>query len=376
MPAGKRILIVGGGIIGLSLGWELARQGCAVRICERGKTGREASWAAAGMLSALAEVHFEEQDLLRLGLESAALYPPWVEELEAASGLSVGYRTDGTLIVALDRDDARDLEHRFQIQQHFDLRVRWLTGAEAREMEPLLSPRVTAGVWCLDDRHVDNRRLIDALILAFRKAGGELLEGAPVEAVEVRDGKALGTWVWGELLEADALVIAAGCWSGSIAGLPEVARPPVRPVKGQMVALRMTRETPLRNVVHAPDAYLVPKEDGRLFVGATCEEMGFDTQITAGGLYELLRGAWEAVPAVYDYPVVETWAGLRPASRDHAPILGRTPIENLFVATGHFRKGILLAPITAREMAALILSGKTSDLIAPMAIERFEKRLG
>lgn len=371
-----RILIVGGGVIGLSLGWELARQGCAVRICERGRAGQEASWAAAGMLSALAEVHFEEQDLLRLGLESAAIYPGWVEQVEAASDLTVGYRTDGTLIVALDRDDMRELEHRFQVQKHFDLRVRWLTGAEAREMEPLLSPRVTAGVWCLDDRHVDNRRLIEALVVAFRKAGGELAEEAHVERVEIRDGKATGAWVQGELFEAEAVVVAAGCWSGSIGGLPEASRPPVRPVKGQMVALRMTGEASLRNVVHAPDAYLVPKEDGRLFVGATCEEMGFDTQITAGGLYELLRGAWEAVPAVYDYPVVETWAGLRPASRDHAPILGETPVENLFVATGHFRKGILLAPVTAREMAALVLTGKTSDLIAPMALERFGRRLG
>jgi len=372
----KRILVVGGGVIGLATGWELARRGCAVRICERGKAGREASWAAAGMLSALAEVHFEEQDLLRLGLESAAIYPGWVEELEEASGLTVGYRTDGTLIVALDRDDARNLEHRFQTQKHFDLQVRWLDGPEAREMEPLLSPRVTAGVWCLDDRHVDNRRLIEALVVAFCKAGGELAEETPVERVEIRDGKATGAWAQGELLEAEAVVVAAGCWSGSIGGLPEACRPPVRPVKGQMVALRMTQEARLRNVVHAPDAYLVPKEDGCLFVGATCEEMGFDTQITAGGLYELLRGAWEAVPAVYDYPMVETWAGLRPASRDHAPILGKTPVENLFVATGHFRKGILLAPVTAREMAALILSGKTSDLIAPMRLERFGRRLG
>ncbi len=372
----KRILIVGGGIIGLSIGWELARQGCAVRICERGRAGQEASWAAAGMLSALAEVHFEEQDLLRLGLESAAIYPGWVERLEAVSGLSVGYRTDGTLIVALDRDDTREMEHRFQIQKHFDLRVRWLAGAEAREMEPLLSPRVTAGVWCLDDRHVDNRRLIEALAAAFRKEGGELAEQAPVERIEIRNGKAAGAWVGADLFEAEAVVVAAGCWSGSIGGLPDAARPPVRPVKGQMVALRMSREASLRNVVHAPDAYLVPKEDGRLFVGATCEEMGFDTQITAGGLYELLRGAWEAVPAVYDYPVVETWAGLRPASRDHAPILGGTPVENLFVATGHFRKGILLAPVTAREMAALLLTGRTPDLIAPMRLERFGRGPG
>lgn len=372
----KRILIVGGGVIGLSVGWELVRHGCAVRICERGRAGREASWAAAGMLSALAEVQFEEQDLLRLGLESAGIYPDWVEQIEAASGQSVGYRTDGTLIVALDRDDVRELEHRFQVQKHFDLRVRWLTGAEAREMEPLLSPRVTAGVWCLDDRHVDNRRLVEALITAFRKAGGELAEEAPVERVEIRNGRAAGVWVRGEVVEADAVVLAAGCWSGSIGGLPEDCRPPVRPVKGQMVALRMTREARLANVVHAPDAYLVPKEDGRLFVGATCEEMGFDTQVTAGGLYELLRGAWEAVPAVYDFPVVETWAGLRPASRDHAPILGGTPLENLFVATGHFRKGILLAPVTARETAALLLTGKTSDLIASMRLERFGRRHG
>ena len=369
----KRVVIVGGGIIGLSIGWLLARQGCKVSICERGEAGREASWAAAGMLSALAEVHFDEQDLLRLGLLSAQLYPQWVDELEGASRMSVGYRTDGTLIVGIDQDDARELEHKFEIQQHFDLKVQRLRGAEAREMEPLLSPKVTAGIYCLEDHHVDNRRMVEALIAALRRAGGMLRENAPVEKIEIRGGKAVGIRVNGEPVEADTIILAAGCWSASIPGLPDLAKPPVRPVKGQMLALQMSREATLTNVVHAPDAYLVPKEDGRLFIGATCEEMGFDTQITAGGMFELLRGAWEAVPAVYDFPVVETWVGLRPASRDSAPILGKTPVENLIMATGHFRKGILLTPVTAREIASLVLTGETSEVIAPFQLSRFAR---
>ncbi|MEW6441417.1 MAG: glycine oxidase ThiO [bacterium] len=373
IPSGKSVTIVGGGVIGLSIGWVLSKQGCAVTIWERGAAGREASWAAAGMLSALAEVHFDEQDLLRLGLVSARMYPEWVGELEAASGMSIGYRTDGTLIVGIDPDDARDLRHRYEIQSHFQLRVEWLRGAEARVREPLLSPRVTAAISCLDDHRVDNRRMVEALKVALQAAGGVLEENCPVEKIEIRNGRAEGVWVQGELREARTIILAAGCWSGSMAGLPDAVRPPVRPVKGQMIALQMLPESTLTNVVQAPDAYMVPKQDGRLFIGATCEEMGFDTQLTAGGMFELLRGAWEAVPGIYDFPMAETWVGLRPGSRDNAPILGKTPVEGLIMATGHFRKGILLTPVTAREIAALVLTGETSEQIAPLQLSRFTK---
>ena len=373
----KRVIIVGGGVIGLGIGWQLAKAGCIVSIYERDRAGRAASWAAAGMLAPHAEVHFEERNLLKLGVQSCRMYPEWVAELETDSQMSVGYRAEGTLIVGVDRDDARELEHLYESQHLLDLKVEWLTGAEAREMEPLLSPKITAAIWSKDDHQVDNRAMVNALIVAYRNAGGMLHENTPVDKIEIVDGKAKGIWIKDNLEEADVIVLAAGCWSSDIDGLPKAVRPPVRPVKGQMLALQMEEGIVLQKVIRAPrakyptDVYLVPKDDGRLVIGATSEEMEFDTRLTAGGLFELLRGTWEAVPGIYDLPVLETWAGLRPGSRDNAPILGETGVENLIVATGHYRNGILLTPLTAREIASLILTGKTSEAIMPFQLSRF-----
>ena len=373
----KRVIIVGGGIIGLGIGWQLAKAGCTVSIYERDQAGRAASWAAAGMLAPHAEVHFEERALLRFGVQSCRMYPEWVSELEADSQMSVGYRAEGTLIVGVDRDDARELEHLYESQKLLDLKVEWITGAEAREMEPLLSPKITAAIWSRDDHQVDNRAMVEALIQAYRNANGILHENTPVDKIEVVNEKAEGVWVKGNLEEADVIVLAAGCWSSDIDGLPKAVQPPVRPVKGQMLALQMEDGIVLQKVIRAPrakyptDVYLVPKDDGRLVIGATNEEMDFDTRLTAGGLFELLRGTWEAVPGIYDLPILETWTGLRPGSRDNAPILGETSIENLIMATGHYRNGILLTPVTAREIAALILTGEDSDTITPFQLSRF-----
>ena len=373
----KRVIIIGGGIIGLGIGWQLAKAGCTVSIYERNQAGRAASWAAAGMLAPHAEVHFEERALLKLGVQSCRMYPEWVAELEADSRMSVGYRAEGTLIVGVDRDDARELEHLYESQQLLNLKVEWLTGAEAREMEPLLSPKITAAIWSRDDHQVDNRAMVDALIEAYRNANGILHENTPVDKIEIVNGKAEGIRIKGDLEEADVIVLAAGCWSSDINGLPKAVQPPVRPVKGQMLALQMEEGIVLHKVIRAPrakyptDVYLVPKDGGRLVIGATNEEMDFDTRLTAGGLFELLRGTWEAVPGIYDLPVLETWTGLRPGSRDNAPILGKTAIENLIMATGHYRNGILLTPVTAREIASLILTGEDSETIAPFQLARF-----
>lgn len=373
----KRVIIVGGGVIGLGIGWQLAKAGCAVSIYERNQAGRAASWAAAGMLAPHAEVHFEERELLQLGVQSCRMYPEWVAELETDSQMGAGYRAEGTLIVGVDRDDARELEHLYESQKLLDLKVEWITGIEAREIEPLLSPKITAAIWSKDDHQVDNRAMVEALIEAFRQADGRLHEETPVDKIEIANGKAEGIWVKGNLEEADVIVLAAGCWSSDINGLPKTAQPPVRPVKGQMLALQMEEGIVLEKVIRAPrakyptDVYLVPKDDGRLVIGATSEEMGFDTRLTAGGLFELLRGTWEAVPGIYDLPIIETWAGLRPGSRDNAPILGETGVENLIMATGHYRNGILLTPITARDIASLILTGETPETIAPFKLSRF-----
>ena len=367
----RKVAIIGGGVIGLSIGWQLAKNNLDVTIYDRNLAGQGASWAAAGMLSPRAEAHIQESHLLQLGLASAELYPEWVEELESDSQISVDYRTHGTLMVAIDRDDQAELEHHYAVQLALDLPVEWLTGAETREIEPYLSPRVTGAVSCKNDFQVNNRLMVQALIQAFEKFGGNLRQQTPVRKIEIRNERAIGIQVQEDFIEADLIILSAGCWSSQIDGLPDWVRPPVRPVKGQMIALRMASPTTLQHVIYAPDAYLAPKSDGRLLIGATCEEQGFDTKITAGGMFELLRGAWEVLPSIYELPIDETWAGLRPGSRDNAPILGKTQIENLIMATGHYRQGILLTPVTCREINALIMTDQTSNLIAPFMLERF-----
>ena len=375
----KKILIIGGGVIGLGIGWQLAKAGAAVTIYEREEVGRAASWAAAGMLAPLAEAHSEEPGLLKLGCESLDRYPQWTAELEADAEMSIGYRVEGTLIVGLEPDDTHQLRHLYEAQQHLRLDVDWLTGREARDIESALSPRVTAAIHCASDYQVDNRRMVTALQRAYQACGGVLHEKSAIERIVIKNGIATGVQVHGGFQKADIVILSAGCWSAQIEGIPDEVMPPVRPVKGQMLALQMEEGITINAVIRTVRArypvsvYLVPKADGRLIVGATSEEMGFDTRLTAGGVFELLRGAWEAVPGIYELPMLETWTGLRPGSRDNAPILGRTPIENLIYATGHYRNGILLTPITAYEIAKLILTDETSETIAPFHLDRFLK---
>ena len=374
----KKILIIGGGVIGLGIGWQLAKAGASVSIYEQAEAGRAASWAAAGMLAPLAEAHTEEPELLKLGSQSLALYPQWVQELEADAGMSIGYRVEGTLIVGLESDDTHQLRHLHTSQQDLGLDVEWLTGRAAREIEPALSPRVTAAIRCESDHQVDNRLMVKALQRAYQKCGGTLHENNTVESIQIENGIATEIKTQdGVKYTGDVIVLSAGCESAQIQGLPDDIRPPVRPVKGQMLALQMEAGITVKNVIRTVRAryptsvYLVPRTDGRLIVGATSEEMGFDMRLTAGGVFELLRGAWEAVPGVYELPLLETWTGLRPGSRDNAPILGETPVENLIYATGHYRNGILLTPITAYEISKLILTGETSERIARFRLDRF-----
>lgn len=373
----KNITIIGGGVIGLGIGWQLAKASASVTIYERDRAGRAASWAAAGMLAPLAEAHTEEPELLNLGCESLFLYPQWVEELETDAGMSIGYRVEGTLIVGLETDDTDQLRHLYQAQQHLGLDVNWLNGREARNVEPALSPRVTMAIHCATDYQVDNRLMVAALQRAYQAYGGVLHENCPIQKIVIENGVAAGVQTQNGFHETDVVVLSAGCWSAQIDGLPDAIMPPVRPVKGQMLALQMEEGIDIKAVIRTVRAryptsvYLVPRSDGRLIVGATSEEMGFDTRLTVGGMFELLRGAWEAVPGVYELPILETWAGLRPGSRDNAPILGKTPIENLIYATGHYRNGILLTPITAYEITTLILSGETPETIAPFQLDRF-----
>ena len=365
------VVIVGGGTIGLSIGFELARQGTPVTLFERDRAGRGTSWQAAGMLAPDAEIGFEELELYKLNRESLRRWPDFAARVEAASGMDVDYRDEGTLIVADDRDSAEALRRLYDFQEEKGLDVEWLTGEEAREIEPFVAPRLTAAIYAPSDHQVDNRRLLEALRAAFEAEGGTLHEETPVRAVVPDPETPAVVTEDGATVQGQAVVVAAGVWSRELEGLEPDARPPVRPVKGQMIQLRRKRPFDLQHVIRGPEAYLAPKSNGRIVMGATSEEMGFDTTVTAGGLYELLEGGWEVVPGILDLPVDETWAGLRPASRDHAPLLGPTRAPGIVMATGHYRHGVLLTPVTAEEVARWVRTGETSDWLEPFSPTRF-----
>ncbi len=370
-----RVAIVGAGVCGLGVGWRLAQAGCAVDIFDKGEPGRGASWAAAGMLAARAEAEPGEEKLLALNLESQAMWPEFARELEAASGMEIDYRDEGTLIVALTRDDAEALRFTYDLQRDLGLDVAWLDGPQARRLEPFLAPGVSAGVHSPGDHQVDNRKLTDALRLAFLAAGGARHPHTEVIGVEIENGRARGVRLEranDALHPADVVLVAAGAWSRNLPGLAIEAQPPVRPLKGQMLSIQMDPAAPLLwHVLWGPDIYLVPRNDGRLIVGATVEEKGFDTALTAGGMLDLLRETWEVLPGIEELPLGEMWVGHRPTSRDDAPILGPTPIEGLVLATGHHRNGILLTPLTADAVSRHILTGEIPDSIRPFGLDRF-----
>src|SRR3954470_9307973 len=367
-----RTVVVGAGVIGLGIAWRLAQAGCAVTVYDKGQAGRGASWAAAGMLAAAVETEPGEEPLLPLALESQRLWPDFASELEAASGVSVEYRGEGTMVVALNRDDAATLRHSYEFQKGLGLDLHWLTAAEARSREPHLKPGIAAAVFSPRDHQVENRLLGQALAVAAKRAGVELIEHCPVREITIDGGHASGVVTGRGHDPGDVVVLAAGAWSREIGGIPPAYLPPVRPIKGQMLALQMNAAAPLlRHVVWLPRAYLTPRNDGRLIIGATVEERGFDTSLTAGGLLALIEGAWRAVPAIEELPVAETWVGFRPGSRDDAPMLGPGGIDGLVVATGHHRNGILLTPITAAVVSTYILSGRLFDIALPFSPERF-----
>lgn len=373
------VLIVGGGICGLGIGWRLAQAGRPTTVLEQREVGPNslpaATWASAGMLAPHVEAEPGEERLLPLLLESHARWPAFVQELREASGVDVGYRTEGTLVVASDRDQVERLHFQYEFQRRLGLELTWLSGDAARQREPHLSRNVIAALYSPHDHQVDNRQVLLALRQAFLAAGGALRERASVAEILVERGEVQGIrLISGEILHAPVVVIAAGAWSATLPGLPPEVRPPVRPIKGQMLALQTPPDAPLlRHVVWGRDVYLVPRKDGRLLIGATVEEKDFDAQLTAGGVYTLLRRAWEILPGIDEAPIVEMWAGLRPGSRDDAPILGAAPVKGLMLATGHYRNGILLAPITADAVSHLILTGETPEGIRGFGIDRFHR---
>ncbi|HET6521436.1 MAG TPA: glycine oxidase ThiO, partial [Geminicoccaceae bacterium] len=327
----------------------------------------------AGMLAAGVEAEPGEERLFALNRLSQSLWPDFARELEAETGVRLGYRAEGTLVAGFTRDDVAQLRFAHDFQRGLGVELEWLSGREARAREPYLCPGTLAAVFSPHDHQVDNRRVVTALKRALLAAGGRLHEHTPVAAIDTEGGRVRGLRVGDSRHPADAVLLAAGAWSRAIAGLPDGLRPPVRPIKGQMLALQMDPAAPLlRHVVWAPKVYLVPREDGRLIVGGTVEERGFDDRMTAGGVFSLIEAAWRAVPAIEELPIAEMWVGFRPGSRDDAPILGPMPsVEGLTIATGHHRNGILLAPVTIDAVSRHVLTGEVDPAIRPFGLERF-----
>lgn len=370
----QQVIIIGGGVCGLAIGWELAEAGKAVTILERGRCGQEATHAAAGMLAAAAECEPGEEQLLQLTRWAQQLWPGYLDRLETSSGQRPDYRDEGTLVVALNRDEVERLRFRHEFQTSLGLPLRWLEAAELRQREPHLRQSAAAAIFSAEDHQVDNRQLAESLKQAYLNAGGSLREECEVEALDCSDPArkriSLGN---GDILETKTVVLAAGAWSRGLPGLPEEAMPPVRPLKGQSLALQMVPHSPLlEHVLWTEQIYCVPRRDGRLIIGATVEERGFDDSITAGGIYALIEGARRALPGIEDLPLIECWSGFRPGCRDDAPVLGETAVPGLHLATGHHRNGILLAPVTGHCIAQEILTGALPEAARPFTLARFK----
>jgi glycine oxidase len=371
------VLVVGGGIVGLAVAWRARLAGMSVTVLERDVVGAATSRVAAGMLAPVAEVEFGAggQRLLEIGLRSASMWPSFATELETATGVSVGLMRTGTLLVARDGDDARELERQLEFRRSLGLAVRRLRASEARELEPALAPTVRLALEAPDDHSVDPRMVLAALERACVTAGVDVRAHSPVARVELDPAAARATGVSladGEVLHGEYVVLAAGPWSGRIEGLPPGASVPVRPVKGQILRLRDPAGPGLlRRVLRFRGGYLVPREDGTYVLGASVEERGFELAPTAGGVYELLRDAHELVPGVSELQIEELAVGLRPGTPDNAPAVGRGAVDGLVWATGHYRNGILLAPLTAALVVGLLADGEPDPLLSVVAPDRF-----
>jgi glycine oxidase len=372
---GYDAIFVGGGVIGLASAWRAARRGARVGVLEREHPAAGATGVAAGMLAPVGEASWGEESLLTLNLESLRRWPAFARELEGESEMEIGFDPRGALHVALDRDEAEELRRRYELHRKLGLDSEWLAGRACRELEPGLATTVRGGAHVPGEASVDPRRVVAALLAALERQNVDVHDGAEVVAAEQRDGVWRVETADGRSFPGETLILAAGCWSGTAEWVPPDARPPVRPVKGEILTLRGSAdEPPCERIVAGERVYMVPRADGRLIVGATVEERGFDTTVTAGGVHELLREAYRLIPEIAELELIEATAGLRPGTPDNAPLIGGAATNGLLVATGHFRNGVLQAPVTAEGIAALIADEDPPVDIAPFSPHRFAGR--
>jgi glycine oxidase len=366
-----RILIVGAGIAGLGIGWRLAQAGAEVTILERGLAGREATWASAGMLAPGAELGSEGGPLVRFALDSRQAWTGFARDLQAASSRDIGFRQDGSLIIAENETRARALEDRAAKLKAAGVDATWLEPTELAAREPLLAPTLRGALHVGGDAQVDNRALAAAVCIALGRSRGRLREYCEVRSLIIDKDRVRGADAQDGPIESDAVILASGAWLNKIGGVSADDLPPVMPVKGQMIALERPSETKLpKALIWDDNVYLVPRRE-RLFIGATVEDAGFDTSVTLEARDRLLAAAARLVPSASSWRLAEIWAGLRPRTPDGAPVLGQTEISGLYVASGQFRNGILFAPLVADAMHRIVMGQPSAWAVAPFDPKRF-----
>jgi len=368
------VVVIGGGVIGLTIARALAHRG-AGEICliERASLGHEASFAAAGMLAPQAEANSQD-DFFRLACQSRDLYPDFASSLHDETGIDVELDTTGTLYIALTYHDLVEIEKRYEWQTAAGLEVEKLTASQALELEPCISQSVRGALRFPRDLQVENRRLLSALANSVAKLGVTVLSGTTVESVKIERDEVRGVHTLRGFISCPNVVVAAGTWSSllKLSQPSEKRAMMVDPVRGQMISFD-ARPQLTRHVIYSPRGYIVPRRDGRLLAGSTSEHAGFAKQVTAGGISAILQHAQEISPSVSALPIVDTWAGLRPRAPDSLPVLGPCDeIGGLFYATGHYRNGILLAPVTGDLIAEAVVTGVSSPLLGPFSPSRFD----
>jgi glycine oxidase len=362
------VAVAGGGLIGGAIAFELARAGLQVALFDSRQPGEGSSWAAAGILSPAPE-NSGMISTVPLGRTSLRLYPEFINAVEEMSGQTAGYRARGTLEALFLTDAQEKLSTIIALHHGLGLKAEPVSADDAREMEPALSPELEAAVFRPDEACVDNRALTKAVLKAAERSGVKIFAASSVQSIVKNGERCTGLLADGEKVESRWTVIAAGCWSAEIEGASQYA--PVRPARGQMIALRAKKDLGVERVLWSDHVYLVPRNDGKILAGATVEYVGFEKTVTAGGLQTIIAAALQLAPALADAQIEETWAGLRPDAPDHLPIIGPTDLDGLLIATGHFRSGILLAPITAQLIREWIITQKVSHDWARFSPMRF-----
>ena len=364
-------VVVGAGLIGLACAWRAQRRGMSVLVVDRAtEPGAAASRVAAGMLAPITEADFGELGPLRVNLAGRERWRAFAAELEELTGMPTGYRESGALVIAADADDAGELRRLHEFQRDLGLDAEWLTPSRCRELEPGLSPRIAGGILAPQDGQAEPRAVTRALAAAV----DELALRVEVEALEQEGGRVTGVRTRDGTIECDQVVLACGAWSAELA--PDGHGPPVRPVKGQIIELRARGAVaePFTRVLRTPRCYLVGRSDGRAVLGATMEEQGFDTTVTADGVFRLLEAAYEVLPDVGELELVGAHAGLRPGTPDNTPVIGRGELDGLVWATGHWRNGVLLAPLTGEAVAGLLAGEELPDELSSLSPDRFGTR--